>query len=267
MSKAPAAHTGNADGDAEKACCFPHPAGGLRHWCCQRAAAIKRSSLTGPLPFCTPTAAATSPTCHMRFEMVMPADDGYQTYFLTGPLPFCTPTAAATSPACHRRFEMVMPADDGYQTYPPCWPSFQSALLLPLPPSRRRFEMVMPADDGYQEVASLLAWHEEEAASKWRGAAPREFLEAHCKAHKASVLVVSASAAVELARVRVWCPGSSWKPTARRTRCGPSIHNQPIGAVDDWRRPQGLAWLQAAGCLEESSTSRCASSPAAAAIL
>ncbi|PRW32559.1 glutamate decarboxylase alpha [Chlorella sorokiniana] len=49
---------------------------------------------------------------------------------------------------------------------------------------KRRFEMVMPADDGYQEVASLLSWHEEEVANKWRGLAPKEFLEAHCKAHK-----------------------------------------------------------------------------------
>ena len=48
--------------------------------------------------------------------------------------------------------------------------------------------MVMPADDGYQEVASLLAWHEEEAAEKWKGLAPKEFLEAHCKGHKVGYL-------------------------------------------------------------------------------
>ncbi|KAI7835634.1 hypothetical protein COHA_010465 [Chlorella ohadii] len=47
----------------------------------------------------------------------------------------------------------------------------------------QRFEMVMPADDGYQEVASLLSWHEAEAADKWRGLPPKEFLEVHCKAH------------------------------------------------------------------------------------
>lgn len=163
MSKAPAAHTGNADGNAETACWLPHAAGGLGS-CCLRSI-VAQTWPAGPVPFCTPTA------------------------------------AAATSPTCHRRFEMVM-----------------------------------PADDGYQEVASLLAWHEEEAASKWRGAAPREFLEAHCKAHKASVLVVSASAAVALARGRVWCPGSSLKPTARRTRCGRLLARLMIGAAHRaWR--------------------------------
>lgn len=108
-----------------------------------------------------------------------------------------------------RRLEMVLPTGDGCLSRP-------CSLLPLLLPAHRRFEMVMPADDGYQEVASLLSWHEAEAADKWRGLPPKEFLEAHCKAH--TVRCCTCLAVLRCGRLwvhmgwaaRVWLCAEGW---------------------------------------------------------